>query len=330
MIMELKHLINHLNDQLGEPSEGSETLSIIIPCYNEEGNILQLYTGLSRHLHEMGVTYMLWFIDDGSTDHTLDVIKELAENNIHIKYVSFSRNFGHQKALKAGLDRANGKALIMMDADLQHPISVITALFEKWKEGYEVVNTIRSYHHSWSPIKTITSRLFYKVMNQISDVKITPSSCDFRLLDRKVVLALRQCNEEFLFIRGMVHWCGFRQTAVHYLDSKRNEGDSKYTWTKMCSLATCGLTAFSVRPLEAAIVFALLFMLFSCIEIFYVLYVSFFTEDHVSGWASISILISLLGGIILLMLGIIGEYIGKSFMQGKGRPAYIVRQESEQ
>lgn len=158
MIMELKHLINNLNDQLGEPLEGSETLSIIIPCYNEEGNILQLYTGLSRHLHEMGVTYMLWFIDDGSTDHTLDVIKELAENNVHIKFVSFSRNFGHQKA--------------------------------------------------------------------------------------------------------------FRQTAVHYLDSKRNEGDSKYTWTKMCSLATCGLTAFSVRPLKAAIVFALLFMLFSCIDIY--------------------------------------------------------------
>lgn len=115
--MELKHLINNLNDQLGEPFEGNETLTIIIPCYNEERNILQLYTGLSRHLHEMGVTYMLWFIDDGSTDHTLDVIKELAENNVHIKFVSFSRNFGHQKALKAGLDRANGKALIMMDAE---------------------------------------------------------------------------------------------------------------------------------------------------------------------------------------------------------------------
>lgn len=211
-----------------------ETLSIIIPCYNEEGNVLKLHTELSRHLHEMGVTYMIWFIDDGSTDQALDVIKELASSNFRVKYISFSRNFGHQKALKAGLDRANGKALIMMDADLQHPIPIITALFEKWKEGYEVVNTIRSYHPSWNPIKTITSHLFSKVMNLISDVKITLSSCGFRLLDRKVVLALRQCNEEFLFIRGMVHWCGFKQTTVHYLDSKRNEGDSKYTWMKMC------------------------------------------------------------------------------------------------
>lgn len=141
-----------------------ETLSIIIPCYNEEGNVRKLHRELSRHLHEMGVTYMIWFIDDGSTDQTLDVIKELASSDFRVKYISFSRNFGHQKALKAGLDRANGKALIMMDADLQHPIPIITALFEKWKEGYEVVNTIRGYHHSWNPIKIITSHDDYVVL----------------------------------------------------------------------------------------------------------------------------------------------------------------------
>lgn len=306
-----------------------EDLSLIIPCYNEEENIAFLYQGLIPVLRNLHLIYRIWFIDDGSTDKTLSIIKRISETDHHIRYLSFSRNFGHQKALRAGIDHANGKVVIMMDADVQHPASLIPQMLQKWRAGFQVVNTIRRYNHTWSFLKIHTSRLFYKFINSISDIEITPYSPDFRLLDRKVVLALRQCKEEHLFLRGLVKWCGFKQTEIYFQDGDRHAGKTKYTWSKMISLATYAITSFSIKPLRAAILFSLFFILLSIIETFYVLYIAFYTTESVPGWASLAILISLLGGITLLMLGIIGEYIGKAFMQGKDRPLYLIKEISE-
>lgn len=308
---------------------GQEDLSLIIPCYNEEENIAFLYKGLIPVLRNLHLIYRIWFIDDGSTDGTLSIIKKIAEADENVRYLSFSRNFGHQKALRAGIDHADGKVVVMMDADVQHPASLIPEMLQEWKSGFQVVNTIRRYNHTWSFLKIQTSRLFYRFINSISDIEITPYSPDFRLLDRKVVLALRKCKEEHLFLRGLVKWCGFKQTEIYFQDGDRHSGKTKYTWSKMVSLATYAVTSFSIKPLRATILFSLFFIMFSVIAGIYVLYIAFYTTESVPGWVSLTILISLLGGITFLMLGIIGEYIGKAFMQGKDRPLYLIKEISE-
>jgi glycosyltransferase involved in cell wall biosynthesis len=302
-------------------------ISIVIPCLNEAACIGTLYKELSQVLAPYSCPYELLFVDDGSTDNTLDVLSVIAQTDKRVHWVSLSRNFGHQKALKAGLDAAKGHIVITMDADMQHPPTVIPQMLELWLEGYDVVNTVRKENSTSSSFKRITSRLFYRIMNALSDVQIPEGGADFRLLDAKAVHALQNCHEDFLFLRGMAVWIGFRQTQIAYQANARYAGQTKYPFKKMFSFALCGVTSFSVRPLRWAIGLAGFFALLSMGEIIYAIYVACFTSQGVSGWASLAILVSMLGSTILLMLGIIGEYLGKLFMQCKQRPEYIIKEQ---
>lgn len=301
------------------------TITLIFPCCNEEKNIPLLYRELTGIIGT-DPAYELIFVDDGSTDGTLRLLQELAGSDKRIRYLSFSRNFGHQKALKAGLDAAGGQAVISLDADLQHPVALIPELITRWREGYEVVYTIREEAPGCSPFKRLTSRCFYRLMNLVSDIRLDPGAADFRLLDRKVVEVIRSCPEENLFLRGIVSWCGFRQTALRYRAHPRYAGVSQYNFRKMVRFAFSGITSFSIRPLRISIYLASLFAGFALFDTCYALYIYFFTGQAVSGWTSLVILMSFMNACILLMLGILGEYLGKMFMEGKGRPAYIVKE----
>ncbi len=300
-------------------------VSVIVPCYNETKNIRVVYSAISN-VFSGNSCFELIFIDDGSEDTTLDEIKLVVQKDANVKYIAFSRNFGHQQALKAGLDMAQGQAVIMMDGDLQHPPSLIPEIINKWKEGYDIVNTVREESKKIGFFKRKSANLFYWILNFLTDLNLKPGMADFRLLDKKVVDVVRSCNEYDIFIRGMVKWIGFNQTSIHYIPVKRHSGKTKYSLRKMISFAISGITSFSVRPLRVSVLLASVFILFSVIEIIYVLYIVLFTGQFVSGWASLAILISFLGAGTLLMLGIIGEYIGKMFLQSKGRPNYIIKE----
>lgn len=300
------------------------SISIIIPCFNEADCILMLYNELRAIMNMNAGLYELLFIDDGSTDITLDILTKLSEQDSHVRWLSFSRNFGHQKALKAGLEYATGEVVITMDADMQHPPSLIPEMLALWSKGYDIVNTIRTEDSKCSYFKKTTSSLFYRIMNLLADIPVQEGAADFRLFDVKAVNILRNCHEEYMFMRGMTSWIGLKQTIIPYQACVRYAGKTKYSFKKMFSFALCGITSFSVRPLRLAIAFSACFAILAIVEILYVIYVSFFIGQTVSGWASLAILISLLGAVILLMLGIIGEYLGKLFMQCKQRPEYII------
>lgn len=305
-----------------------QNISIVIPCFNEEECIKALYDALCPVMDKLSFPYDLIFVDDGSTDGTLEIISLLAEQDPHVRWLSFSRNFGHQKALKAGLDYAKGEVVITMDADMQHPSSLIPVMLSRWAEGYDIVDTIRLDDKQCNYFKKITSSLFYRLMNFLSDVDVTESGADFRLLDKKVVEALCNCREEYLFLRGMVSWIGFRRIQIPYQVGTRFAGSTKYSLKKMVLFALCGITSFSIRPLRWAVLFSAFFALLSLVEIIYVLCTVFISGEIVTGWASLAILISILGAVILFMLGIIGEYLGKMFMQCKNRPEYVVQSEN--
>jgi dolichol-phosphate mannosyltransferase len=305
-----------------------QTISFVLPCYNEEGNLLKLYTELNKVTQTNSINYEFIFVDDGSSDSTLEILQQLCEHDSRIRYISFSRNFGHQQALKAGIAEASGDAVIMMDTDLQHPPVIVPLLIEQWEKGYDVVNTIRIESQSTPYLKKSTSRFFYRLMNALTDIQIDEGSADFRLIDRKVAEVLKNCPEDDLFLRGMVSWCGFKQTKISYTAQVRYSGKTKYPFYKMFKFAVNGITSFSLRPLKLAILLSSFFTLLSIIEIIYVLYITIFTTQAVSGWASLALLISVMGAAILFMLGVIGEYLGKLFMQGKGRPQYIIKEKN--
>jgi dolichol-phosphate mannosyltransferase len=300
------------------------SLSVIIPCFNESENLIELYKELRRVLDKERFLCEFLFVDDGSTDDTIRILDELASKDSRIKYISFSRNFGHQQALRAGLNEAKGQVVITMDADLQHPPQLIPELIAKWQQGYEIVHTLRLNDTGIGVMKRITSRLFYKFMNLVSDVHFESGMADFRLMDRKPVDIIKNCPENDLFLRGMIVWCGFRQAKLTYKAQKRFAGKTKYSYKKMIAFAVNGITSFSIRPLKLSILLSFFLGFLSFCEILYVLYIVFFTQQSISGWASLAILISILGTIILFMLGIIGEYLGRLFIQSKERPSYII------
>ncbi|GIJ95033.1 glycosyltransferase family 2 protein [Capnocytophaga stomatis] len=301
-------------------------IDIVIPCYNENENIFALYDAILKVFKEKlfeKYTYSLIFINDGSSDNTLYHLKKLSTENENVKYISFSRNFGHQLAVKAGLDHAFGDIVISMDADLQHPPELIPKLVEKWEEGNQVVATIRTYPADIPKKKKKTSKYFYKMLNLISDVKIKEGSADFRLLDKSVVEVIRSMDENEPFLRGIVPWVGFRQTYVPYVAKSRFSGETKYTIKKMLHLALVGVTAFSVKPLYFAVYLGFSFSLLSLLYIPYVIW-SFINGTEISGWASLIMTVVFFGGLQLIILGIIGIYVGKIFKQTKSRPSYII------
>ena len=299
-------------------------VSIVVPSYNEEGNVETLAHRLIGVFSNLPYRFEVIFVDDGSSDHTLDKLKALANVGDQFFYLELSRNFGHQNALKAGYDHASGDCIICMDSDLQHPPELIPKFLEKWEEGYDVVYTTREYADESAFFKRKTSDIYYRILNSLSDTKLEKGTADFRLIDRKVANILAQMPENGLFMRGLVRWLGFRQFAINYMCDPRFSGSSKYTFKRMINFAIEGVTAFSVRPLNIAIGIGLFFSIAAVLYVPYIL-ISYFSGHVVSGWASLLATIVFFGGLQLMVLGIIGLYLGKLFMQAKNRPNYIVR-----
>ena len=302
-------------------------IDIVVPCYNESEKIRPLYEAIkevfAKELPDYDFNLLL--VNDGSHDSSLLVLQQLAKEDNRVKYLSFSRNFGHQLAVKAGLDHAFAPAVISMDADLQHPPALIPTLIRKWEEGAQVVATLRTYPEEISKKKRKSSQQFYKLLNLLSDIEIKEGSADFRLLDQAVVEVIRHMRENEPFLRGMVPWVGFTQVYVPYTAQARYAGETKYTIKKMFQLALSGVTSFSVKPLYFAVFLGFFFSLLSVLYVPYVIY-SFLNGSEISGWASLIMTIVFFGGLQLIILGIIGVYIGKIFTQTKERPAYIIQE----
>ncbi len=300
-------------------------ISIVIPSFNEEGNIKIIVKALNEVMQKLNYSYELIFVDDGSSDKTLSILQEISAIDSNVFFIELSRNFGHQNALKAGLDLASGDCIITMDGDMQHPPEMIPQLIEKWEEGYDIVYTRRLEDKKLPAFKKITSKYFYKFINYISEIKIEEGTADFRLMDKKVSTVFFAFSENELFIRGLVNWVGFNQFEIDYKPAERFSGNSKYTVKKMMQFALKGITSFSIRPLYLSIFLGISLFLLSLL--FYTLYVfySIYYGHVISGWASVIFTIVLFGGLNLIVLGIIGVYVGKLFMQSKQRPNYLIR-----
>ena len=302
-------------------------ISIIIPCYNEEGNVHVLYEKLSSILKSCEVsTYEILFVNDGSSDDSLMKIKELTAKDGAVKFIHFSRNFGHQNALRAGLDFANGHAVISLDADLQHPPELIPALISHWKAGNKVVFTKRKDTKDFTFFKRLTSKMFYRLVNYLSETKLEEGTADFRLLDRAVVEALKNFKEDNLFYRGIIPGLGFKQFGIEYNPHERFSGQTKYTFSKMVRFALTGITSSSAKPLYFSIYLGAFLAICSFFYAMYAIYVSIFTTEAVAGWTSTIASILFIGGIQLMMLGIVGIYLGKLFSESKKRPNYIIEE----
>ncbi|MFA5245734.1 MAG: glycosyltransferase family 2 protein [Pedobacter sp.] len=299
-------------------------VSIVIPAFNETENIPRIVEVIEKLFSTMSYRYEIILVADGCTDNTMETIRKLIETNGQLYFIELSRNFGHQLALKAGLDHASGDCVICMDCDLQHPVEIIPEMLAKWESGYEVVYTIRQEDKKLPYSKRMTSNLFYKTMNSLSDVEIETGSADFRLLDKAVISVIRNFHENDPFLRGLIKWVGFRNISIPYYPNERYCGKSKYSLKKMIRFALQGVTSFSVRPLYGAIYLGFAFSMLSVMYLPYVLY-AFHSGKEVSGWASIIMTIVFFGGLQLIILGIIGIYVGKMFMQVKNRPNYIIR-----
>ena len=307
----------------------STDISIVIPCLNEQDNVPVLMERIVSELRS-DYAYEVIFVDDGSTDKTLEVLRSLGALYPSLRYISLSRNFGHQQALKAGLDKACGECVIMMDADLQHPPALLRQLVEKWRQGYDIVYTVRQASKELPFFKRVSSRLFYKLINNLTEHPIEEGAADFRLVDRRVASIIASMNDPFLFLRGLIPWLGFKQSSIAYNPDSRLSGHSKYSLVRMARLALHGVTSFSVRPLRLATFFGITISLVAFAYLFYALIAFFLFEINLPGWSSIVSSVLLLGGIQLVMLGIIGEYLGMLYVQSKQRPTYIVRESSKE
>ncbi len=264
-------------------------------------------------------------MDDGSTDGSADIVRELHEADPRVKLLSFSRNFGHQVALTAGMDHASGDATIVMDADLQHPPAVIPELVARWKEGYEVVYTVRRSTLDAGLIKRATAAAFYRIFRGLSGLDLPSNAADFRLLDRKVVEAFGGIRERTRFLRGLTAWAGYRTIAVPYDAPPRQAGESKYSAGRMARLATDALVSFSTIPLHVAVYLGFALAALGFLYALYALYQRLVTGDVLPGWASLAVLVSVVGGIQLMLMGVIGIYLGKIYEEVKRRPLYLVR-----
>lgn len=299
-------------------------LAIIVACYNEQDVIISFYRETVKVASKY--QYQFIFIDDGSRDATLEKLNEICEEDVNTCFISLSRNFGQQNALKAGYDHAiHSDCVICMDADLQHPPEIIDLLVEKWTEGFEIVNTVRNADNNYPLTKRLLGRFFYGIVNFISDSKILINGPDYRLLDKKVVKVLADLRESNPYLKEVIPWIGFNQTTVGFNVCRRAGGESKYPFLKLVSLSLRGITSFSINPLRLSSLIGLLLSFLAFLYGAYAVYVHVFTENTVPGWTSIIASVLLISGVQMLMLGIIGEYLGKTFIEVKNRPQYIIR-----
>jgi dolichol-phosphate mannosyltransferase len=302
----------------------SIAVSVVVPLYNEQEVIGESYRRLKAAMDGTGESYELIFVNDGSRDQTWEMACALAKEDPLLRLIGFSRNFGHQTAITAGMDAACGDAVVVIDADLQDPPEVIPKMIEKWREGYQVVYGLRTKRKGENIFKKATAKLFYRSLNALTDVHMPVDAGDFRLIDRAVCNALKQLPERNRYVRGLVSWVGFRQTAVEFDRAERFAGTTKYPLHKMLALAGDALTSFSYKPLKLSIFIGILVSLFSFIYGVVIICQWFFTDALVSGWATLACLTLFFNGIILMMMGIIGQYIGRIYDETKGRPLYIV------
>jgi glycosyltransferase involved in cell wall biosynthesis len=303
--------------------------SIIAPIFNELDNLPELYARVRDTMSATGETWELILVDDGSTDGSTERIRELAAKDKHIRPIIFARNFGHQIAITAGWDYARGDAVIIIDADLQDPPETIPEMIAKWKEGFEVVYAVRAEREGETWFKKVTAAAFYRIIYRITDVKIPVDTGDFRLMDRKVVDVLKQMPERHRFPRGMSAWVGFRQVGVPYKRAPRHAGVTKYPFKKMLRLALNAITGFSYFPLQLATYIGFVAAAVSILAIPVVIFMRLAGHSAFLGQATTLIAVLFLGGVQLISLGVLGEYIGRIYDEAKGRPLYIVREAPE-
>ncbi|MEK3883097.1 glycosyltransferase family 2 protein [Paenibacillus sp. PL2-23] len=307
-------------------NEKRVTYSVIVPMYNEEEVIEHTYGRLKAVMDTADKPYELIFVNDGSKDRTVPIMKAIGEADANVRMIDFSRNFGHQIAISAGMDYARGDAIVVIDADLQDPPEVILEMIEKWKEGYEVVYGRRLKRKGETLFKKLTALAFYRLLKSMTSVDIPLDTGDFRLIDRKVCDVLRGLKEKNRFVRGLISWIGFRQTSVEYVREERFAGETKYPLKKMVSFALDGITSFSYKPLKIASYLGFALSVGGFAYLLIVISQRLFTDTTVEGWTTIVALNLLFNGIILILLGVIGEYIGRIYDESKNRPLYIVRE----
>ncbi|HEY9897910.1 MAG TPA: glycosyltransferase family 2 protein [Pantanalinema sp.] len=301
-------------------------ISVVIPIFNEEAIIPELHRRLTAAMEGMPEDYELVFVNDGSRDRSVELLRELATRDVHSRLVNLSRNFGHQIAITAGMDHAQGDAVVIIDADLQDPPEVIAELAAKWREGYDVVYAVREQRQGESLFKRVTAAGFYRLISKITNVDIPVDTGDFRLMSRTAVEGLKRVREKNRFVRGLVAWLGFKQTGVKFVRHERFAGETKYPLKKMLKFAFDGITSFSFLPLQLATYMGFIVSGASFLGILYVVYLRFFTQATIVGWASLMAVLLFLGGVQLITIGIIGEYIGRIYEEVKGRPLYLTQE----
>lgn len=301
--------------------------SVVVPMYNEEEVVLETYRRLKTVMEDIHETYEIVFVNDGSKDKTSELIYQICEKDEKVKLLDFTRNFGQQIAVTAGMDYTEGQCIIVIDGDLQDPPELIKDMMDKWREGYDVVYAKRIKRKGETLFKKITSLIFYRVLRGMTDVDIPVDTGDFRLIDRKVCDCLKRINERHRYVRGIISWLGFKQTGVEFVREERFAGNTKYPIKKMVDFALDAIASFSYKPLKIAIYIG---FLLSFTSFFYLVIVIcqklFFPENLMVGWASILAVNLFFNGIVLLILGIIGEYIGRIYDETKGRPLYVIKE----
>ena len=301
--------------------------SVIIPAYNEEEVIEVCYSELTKVMQDLEETYELIFVDDGSHDETVSILRKISQEDKNVRIISFSRNYGHQIAITAGMDYSKGEAVVIIDADLQDPPSLIPLMVEKWREGFHVVYAKRIKRKGESFFKKVTAKIYYRLLNNLTDIEIPVDTGDFRLVDRRIVNILKEdIREKNRYVRGLISWIGFNQTYIEYERSERLAGETKYPLKKMIKFAVDGLTSFSYKPLKIATKIGFLLSIAAFVHLVYVVIEALFFYRTNPGWASLMSVLLFSQGIILIILGIIGEYISRIFKEAKDRPLYIVQE----
>ena len=305
----------------------SVRISVVVPAFNEEEGLDAFYQALSAQLEQIGETWEIVFVNDGSRDSTFEVLKRLHENDPRVKVLNFSRNFGNQVAISAGLKYAQGDAIIIMDADLQHPPELLPEMVRLWKdEGYHSVYTLRTYDEKTSYFKRLSSSLFCKFLNRVSDLDMPEGISDYRLIDRRIVDCLNAMQENSRFLRAMISWLGFRKIGISYTANERHAGESKFSFTKLLKLSCDAIASFSVKPLRWITYLGLFIACCSMLYAGYVLFETFVFGLVTPGWPTLIIAILFLGGVQLISLGIIGEYIGRIYTEVKNRPLFVIQE----
>lgn len=299
--------------------------SVVVPVYNEESVVKESYSRLSKVMKTLDGDYELIFVNDGSTDLTANIIKELYKNDSKVKLLNFSRNFGHQIAITAGIEHSVGDAVVIIDADLQDPPEAIIEMVKKWKEGFQVVYGKRSRRKGETFFKKITAFVFYRLLKILTSIDIPLDAGDFRLIDSKVRDSLKLIGEKNRFLRGLISWVGFKQTYITYIREERFAGETKYPIGKMIKFALDAITSFSYKPLKLASYLGFILSFISFFYLAYIIYLKIFTAKTIIGWTSILAVNLFFNGVMLIIIGIIGEYIGRIYDEIKNRPLYILQ-----